>query len=160
MKLSTIVCLSVLMLGVVYTICDAGENEQMQFEDMLKQPEDHWYELKMMGMKMGYIHIFLEKTKFQGEDMIRSRIDRVMQLKGGKNSLKIQTTLIDYSDSNFKPRYFMLTSNESGEKNVEGEVRDGTVYVTTTLNGEVTESEIEIPDNTISDTVAVNSMIK
>jgi hypothetical protein len=140
-------------------ICEAAETEQLKFEEMLKHPEEHWYNLNMMGMKVGYMHIFLEKTEYQGEEMLRSRTDTVMQLKGFGKTVKIEINRIEYSDSNFMPRYFVSTSNESGEKKVEGKIKDNIAYMKITLNGETTESEVAVPDNTISDTVAVNYLL-
>ena len=159
MKLSKFVGISVLLLVAIVLICEASETDQLKFEEMLKQPEEHWYDLTMMGMKIGYMHIYLEKTEYQGEEMIRSRTDMVMQFKGFGNNMKIEMNRIEYSDSNFKPRYFVLTSNESGEKKVEGKIKDNVAYMKTTLNGQTTESEIAVPENTISDTVAVNYLL-
>lgn len=159
MKQLKYVWLSVLLMMVLYPICDAMEIEQMEFENMLKQPQEHWYDMSMMGMKIGYMHIFLEKAEYEGEEMIRSRINTVMQLKGFGNNMKIEMNRIEYSDSNFMPRYFVSTSNESGEKKVEGKIKDGTAYMTITLNGETTKSEVAVPDEVISDTVAVNYLL-
>jgi len=159
MKLSQFVWISALLLTVFCSICEAAETEKLKFEEMLKQPEEHWYDLTMMGMKIGHLHIFLEKAEYQGDEMIRSRTDMVMQLKGFGNNVKIETNRIEYSDSNFMPRYFVLTSNESGQKQVEGKFKDGVAYIETTLNGETTESGITVPDNTIFETVAANYLL-
>ncbi len=159
MKQSQFIWISALLLTVLCLICEAAETEQLKFEEMLKQPEEHWYDLTMMGMKIGYMHIYLEKTDYQGEEMIRSRTDMVMQFKGLGNNMKIEMNRIEYSDSNFMPRYFVLTSNESGEKKVEGKIKDNVAYMKTTLNGQTTESEIAVPKDTISDTVAVNYLL-
>ncbi len=159
MKLSKFVWISVLLLTVLCSICEAAETENLKFEEMLKHPEEHWYDLTMMGRKIGHMHIFLEKADYQGEEMIRSRTDMVMQLKGFGNNMKIEMNRIEYSDSNFMPRYFLLTSNESGEKKVEGKIKDNVAYMKTTLNGQTTESEIVVPEDTISETVAVNYLL-
>ena len=142
-----------------YAICEAGEAEQMKFEEMLEHPEEHWYDLTMMGMKIGYMHIYLEKTEYQGEEMIRGRTDIVMQIKGFGKEMKIEINRVEYADSNFMPRYFVQTSNESGEKKVEGKIKDNVAYMKTTLNGQITESEIAVPEGTISDAVAVNYLL-
>ena len=159
MKLSSFFWVSVLLLMALCQICDTVEIEEGEFEKMLKHPEEHWYDLTMMGMKIGYMHVYLEKVEYQGEDMLRSRMDMVMQLKGFGTKMKIETNRIEYSDSKFMPRYFVSTSNESGLKQVEGEIKDGVAYITTTINGETTESEVPMPDDTISDTVAVTYLL-
>ena len=159
MKLSHFVCISVLLLTVLCSICEAAETEQLKFEEMLKQPEEHWYDLTMMGMKIGHMHIFLEKAEYQGEEMMRGRIDMMMQFKGFGDNVKFETNRIEYSDSNFMPRYFVLTSNQSGQKQVEGKIKDGVAYIATTLNGETTESEVAVADNTIFETVAANYLL-
>ncbi len=159
MKLSKFVWISALLLVAIVLICEASETDQLKFEEMLKQPQEHWYDLTMMGMKIGYMHIYLEKTEYQGEEMIRSRTDMVMQFKGLGNNMKIEMNRIEYSDSNFMPRYFVLTSNESGEKKVEGKIKDNVAHIETTLNGQTTKSEIDVPDDTISDTVAVSYLL-
>lgn len=159
MKLLKFVLLSVLFLMAFNSICEAVEIEEGEFEKMLKHPEEHWYDLTMMGMKIGYMHIYLEKSEYQGEEMLRSRTDMVMQLKGFGKKMEIEMNRIEYSDSNFKPRYFVLTSNESGEKKVEGKIKDNVAYMKTTLNGQTTESEVGVPDDTISDTVAVSYLL-
>ncbi len=159
MKLSSFFWVSVLLLMALCQICDTVEIEEGEFEKMLKHPEEHWYDLTMMGMKIGYMHVYLEKVEYQGEDMLRSRMDMVMQLKGFGTKMKIETNRIEYSDSKFMPRYFVLTSNESGLKQVEGKIKDGVAYITTTINGETTESEVPMPDDTISDTVAVTYLL-
>ena len=159
MKQLQFIWISALLLTVLCLMCEAVETEQLKFEEMLKQPEEHWYDLTMMGMKIGHLHIFLEKTEYQGEEMIRSRTDMVMQFKGLGNNMKIEMNRIEYSDSNFMPRYFLLTSNESGEKKVEGRIKDNIAYMKTTLNGQTTESEIAVPEDTISDTVAANYLL-
>ncbi len=159
MKLSKFFWLSVLLFIISYPICEAVEIEEGEFEKMLKHPQEHWYDLAMMGMKIGHMHIYLEKAEYQGEEMLRSRTDMVMQLKGFGKKMKIEINRIEYSDSNFIPRYFVSTSNESGLKQVEGKIKDGVAYITTTLNGETTESEVAVPDDTISDTVAVTYLL-
>lgn len=159
MKLSQFVWISTLLLTVLCLIGEAAETEQLKFEEMLKQPEEHWYDLTMMGMKIGHMHIFLEKAEYQGKEMIRSRMDIVMQFKGFGNDMKMEINRIEYLDSNFMPRYFVSTSNESGLKQVEGKIQDGVAYITITLNGQTTESEIPVPENTISDAVAVNFLL-
>lgn len=155
--------LYITLVGIVLVsssaICLAVENEQVATEKDSKYPIEHWFNLTMMGMKIGYVHQFVDKTVSQGEEMIRSKTSMVMQFSGGGNDIRVENNRIEYSDSNFMPRYFVYTSDESGEKRIEGKIKDGTAYITTTINGETTESEVAIPPDTISDSVAVDSLL-
>ena len=143
--------LLVLLFTVMTTITHAVEIENGEFENMLQQPQEHWYNFTLMGKKIGYLYNYIEKTDYQGEPAIRSRTDLVMHFKAIGTDLKIEQTRIEYAGPDLMPRYFLLTSNESGLKQVEGKVIDGTAYITTTLNGETTETEADIPPDTISE---------
>ena len=57
------------------------------------------------------------------------------------------------------PRHFLSTSNESGLKQIEGRIVDGIAHVKTTLNGEITESEIPVPSDTVSEYTGVASLL-
>lgn len=149
----------VLLFIVIATTTHAVEIEQVEFENMLQHPQEHWYNLTLMGVKTGYVHTYLEKAGYQGEMMIRNRTDLVIHFKAGRANLKIETTRIEYTDSDLMPRYFFSTSNESGLKQVEGKISDGVAYISTTLNGETTESEVTVPSGTVSETIAVNYLV-
>lgn len=159
MKLFQKITLIFILFITISSISYAVENEQVETEMDLKYPQEHWYNLTMMGMKVGYVHQFIDKTVYQGEDMIRTKTDMVMQFKGAGNDLRVENNRIEYSDAKFMPRYFVMTSNESGEKRVEGKIIDGIAYITTTINDEDTKTEVAIPQNTISDSVAVDNLL-
>ena len=143
--------LPVLLFTVMTTITHAVEIEIGEFETMLQQPQEHWYSFTLMGTKIGYLHTYIEKADYQGEPAIRSRTDLVMHFKAIGTDLKIEQTRIEYAGTDLIPRYFLLTSNESVLKQVEGKVVDGIAYITTTLNGETTEAEVDVPPDTISE---------
>ncbi len=159
MKVLKFAWLSVLLLMVLCLSCKPVETGQVEFEKMLEHPEEHWYDLKRMGMKYGHIRIYLEKVQYKGKEMIRSRMDIVMRTNDFGKETKIETKRIQYLDSNFALRYFVFTSNASGAMQVEGTIRDSVAYITTTLNGETTESEVAVPDDTLSDIVVVNYLL-
>ena len=148
-----------IMLITISSICVAVESEQVETEIDLKYPQEHWYNLTMMGMKIGHVYQFIDKTVYQDEEMIRTKTDMVMQFKGAGNDLRVENNRVEYSDSTFMPRYFVMTSNEGGDKRVEGKIIDGVAYITTTMNGEETETEVTVPPNTISDSVAINNLL-
>ena len=159
MKLFHKILILYILLVTISSICVAVESEEVETVKDVKYPQEHWYNLTMMGMKIGYVHQFIDKTVYQGEDMIRTKTDMVMQFKGAGNDLRVENNRIEYSDAKFMPRYFVMTSNESGEKRVEGKIIDGVAYITTTINDEETKTEIAIPPNTISDSVAVDNLL-
>lgn len=159
MKLLKFVWLFALLLSVFYPICEAVEIEAVEFEKILQHPQEHWYNLTMLGKKIGYIHLFLERAEYQGEEMLRIKTDTIMQLSALGKKMNIEINRIEYTDSNFMPRYVVSTSNESGLKQIEGKIKDGIAYITTTLNGQITESEVAVPDNTISDSGALHYLL-
>lgn len=146
-------CLSLSSISV------AEENEQVETAKDSKYPQENWFNLTMMGMKIGYVYQFADKTIYKGEEMFRNKTDMVMQFIGGGNGIKVENNRIEYSDLKFMPRHFIYTSDESGEKRVEGNINDGIANITTTINGETTETEITIPPDTISDTVAIEKLL-
>ena len=148
-----------IMIITISSICVAVESEQVETEKDSQYPQEHWYNLTMMGMKIGYVHQFIDKTVYQGEEMLRSKTDMVMQFKGAGNEMRVENNRIEYSDAKFMPRYFVMTSNESGEKRVEGKIIDGVAHITTTMNGVETETEVAIPPSTISDSAAVDNLL-
>ena len=158
MKFLKFAWLFVLLLTVLCPSCKPVETEQVEFEKMLEHPE-HWYDLKMRGMKYGHMHLYLEKGKYQGKEMIKSRMDIVVQTNLFGKERKIKTKRIQYLDSNFVPRYFVFTSNESGDMRVEGKIKEGVAYITTTLNGETTQTEVAVPNDTISNVIPVNYLL-
>lgn len=159
MKLFQRVTLIFIMVITLSSICVAVESEKVETEKDFKYPQEHWYNLTMMGMKIGYVHQFIDKTVYHGEEMMRTKIDMVMQFKGVGNNLRVENNRIEYSDAKFMPRYFLMTSNESGEKRVEGKILDGIAYIKTMINGEETEAEVSVPPNTISDSVAIDNLL-
>ena len=79
----------------------------------------------------------MDNAVYKGEDVLRTRTDMVIEIKRGDFALRFDNTRISYvgMESCF-PRYFVLTSNESGaEKRVEGRVEDGFAHIETTLAG-------------------------
>ena len=129
-------------------------------ENMPQNPQEHWYDLTLMNTKIGYMHTSSEKTEYEGEAVDRNKINMVMSLKGLGSDVTIESTRVEYIGSDLMPRHFLLTSNESGSKQVEGRIVDGVAHIKTTLNGETTESEVPVPSDTISEYTGVESLFQ
>ena len=128
--------------------------------DMAAKPNEHWYNLILMNNKIGYMHTSSDKTEYEGEEVDRTKIDMVMNLKGLGTDLTIEITRVEYTGADLMPRYFLSTSNASGLKQVEGRIVDGTASIKTTLNGETTESEVVVPPDTVSEYTGVESLFE
>ena len=121
-----------------------------EIEKMMQLPQDDWLNLTLMGTKIGYAHIYTEKSSYENEEAIRVRADMVMDLQRTGTGLRLTTTRISYVGMDLVPRYFISTSNETGqEKRVEGHIKEGVAYLETSLAGKTTHSETSIPADTI-----------
>ena len=121
-----------------------------QVEKMFRLPQDDWLNLELMGTKAGHAHIYMDNAVYEGENLLRTRVDMVIEVKRGDWELRFENTRISYMGMDLVPRHFVLTSNETGaEKRVEGHVKDGIAYVKTTLAGKTTQSEKSIPPDAI-----------
>ena len=159
MKLYTIIGLSIFcLMMLIQNVCSV-EMDKVDFDMMFEKSQEHWYNLHMMNKKIGFVHTFLEKTIYNNEEMLRIKTDINMELSGLGKKFTIETNRIEYLDSELKPRYFFSTSNESGEKHTEGKIIDNIAYISTTLNGKTTKVEVEIPNDTISESAAVEHLI-
>ena len=127
-----------------------GKVDPAEIEKMMQLPQDDWLNLTLMGTKIGYAHIYIEKSVYEGEAAIRARTDMVMDLKRTGTGLRLTTTRISYVGMDLVPRYFITTSNETGqERRVEGRIRNSVAYLETSLTGKTTHSEIPISADTI-----------
>jgi hypothetical protein len=140
-----------LLLSVIkWASAQAVTIDPTEVEKMMQLPQDDWLNLTLMGTKIGYAHIYMEKSQYEGEPAIRTRVDMVMELRRTGTGLRLATTRISYIGMDLVPRYFVSTSNETGqEKRVEGRVKNGIAYLKTTLAGRTTESQQPIPNDTI-----------
>ena len=148
--------ISVLFLMVLPLVGKAKETEQVNLEDKLSMPQEHWYNINMLGKKIGYVHTYFDFVDFQGERMLQSRTDINFQVKGFGNDIVIASTRIEYSDLKFNPRYFTYKENKPDERQLEGEIIDHVAHIKTTLNSQVTESEVVLPKDTIFNSVLSN----
>ncbi len=152
-------CIAAMLCLQAATSADAADEEQSTFQNMLNHPQEHWYNLTLMNTKIGYMHTSTEETEYQGEQVARNKTDIVMNFKALGTDITVEITRVEYIGSDLTPRYFLSTSNESGLKQIEGQIVDGIAHVKTALNGEITESEISVPPDTISEYTGVASLL-
>ena len=133
--------------------------KQSVLDNMLQNPNEHWYNLTLMNTKIGYMHTSAEETEYQEEQVTRNKTDIVMNFKALGTDITVEITRVEYIGSDLTPRHFLSTSNESGLKQIQGQIIDGIAHVKTTLNGETTESEIPVPPDTISEYTGVTSLL-
>jgi len=113
-------------------------------------PQDDWLNLTLMGTKIGYAHIYMDKSKYEGQDAIRIRSGMNMILKRSGLGIELKRVKIAYFDLDFTPLYFVTNSNETGaDKKVEGKIEDNVVTIKTTLSGQTTELQKEIPEDVV-----------
>ena len=129
-------------------------------KNMSQNPQEHWYSLTLMNIKIGYMHSSTEKAEYQGETVDRNKVDIVMNFKALGTAVTVELTRVEYTGPDAMPRHFLSTSNESGLKQVEGSIIDGVAYIKTTLNGETTELETPVPSDTISEHIGVTSLLR
>ena len=163
------VCLATILLNFdlqAATLADAANEGQRTFENMLKHPQEHWYNLTLMNTKIGYMHtsygrgyLVPTKNEYQGQEVARNKTDIVMNFKALGTDITVEITRVEYIGPDLMPLHFLSTSNESGLKQIEGRIVDGIAHVRTTLNGEITESEIPVPSDTISEHTGVASLL-
>ena len=144
---------------IVAATAHVAAQGQSAFQKMSQYPQEHWYNVTLMGTKIGYMHTYRENAVYQEEAVKRNKVDMVMSLKGLGTNLTIETTRLEYTCADLMPRYFLSTSNEDGSKQVEGRIVDGIAYIKVTLNGETTESETPVPPGTVSEFMSIDALL-
>lgn len=113
-------------------------------------PQDDWLNLTLMGTKIGYAHIYMDKSKYDGQDAILIRSEMSMKLKRIGLGIELHRSKTAYFDLNLLPLYFVTNSNETGEdKKIEGKIENNVVSIKTTLSGQTKEIQKIIPENVI-----------
>ena len=143
--------ISVFVAAVLLPACSLRRHTPLP-----ERPQESWYSLTLMNAKIGYQHSSSENVEYQGEMVRRTKTDTIMNFKALGSDLTIKITRVTYTGSDLMPRYFLLTSNESGLKQVDGRIIDGVAHIKTTLNGEVTHTEVPIPSGTISERKSID----
>lgn len=116
----------------------------------MELPQDDWLNLTLMGTKIGYAHVYMDESKYEGQDAIRIKSEMNMKLKRVGLGIELSRVKVAYFSLNFAPLHFVINSNETGEnKTVEGKIKDNVVSMKTTLSGQTTEMQKEIPDDVV-----------
>ena len=144
----------------IESVTSEKDKLHITFENMPQDLREQWYSLSLMNIKVGYMHVSLEETEYQGEPVIRNKFNMVMNFKALGTDVTQETTRAEYTGFDLMPRYFLSTSNESRLKQVEGRIVDGIAYIKTTLNGETTESKVPVPPGTISEYPGLQSLFR
>ncbi len=148
--MKTIVFLCLLSMSTGFSLGATPELDSVEGKNCMFLPQDDWFSLQLMGTKIGYAHISLENSEYATQHAIRVDTDTVMKLNRGGTAIRLESRRIAYFGADLLPRYFSLSSNESGaEKRVEGVVKDGVVHIKTFLAGVHSRSEEPFPRGTI-----------
>ena len=117
---------------------------------MRNLPYESWMNATMLGVKIGYLHIKVERAKYNGQDVMRVDSGTFTEIKRFGMSIKLTKTKMFYIWDDLTPMYFTSRSDETGqEKLVEGTVQNGVIKMKTTLEGRTTEKVQKLPPNTI-----------
>ena len=117
---------------------------------MKNLPYESWMNATMMGVKVGYLHVRVDRAKYNGQNVLRVDSDTFTEIKRFGMSIKLTKTKMFYINDDLTPVYFLSRSDETGqEKIVEGTVQDGVVEMKTTLGGRTTEKTQKLPPGTI-----------
>jgi hypothetical protein len=141
-----------LIASLIFILMQAVNAQAVEIDKMIQLPQDNWLNLTLMGTKIGYAHIYMEQSEYEGEAAIRIRTDVAMDLKRTGIPFRSENAQVSYVGMDGRPRHFISLANETGqEKRVEGRVKDGVVYLETTLAGETKQSQQPIPPETVSE---------
>ena len=143
---------------IVAATAHVAAQGQSAFQKMSQYPQEHWYDITLMGTKIGYAHMFAEQAEYQGQTVTRNKIATVMNFQGLGTDITVETTWLEYTGADFKPLYFLSTSNESGSKQIEGRIVDGVASIKTTLEDETTQSEVFVPVYAVSEFFDINAL--
>ena len=139
----------------------AAEIDTAEIMKMMQLPQDNWMNVTLTGTKIGYIHTYMEQSEYEGEPVIRIRVDNVMDLRRAGTPFRAEAARVTYVGMDGQTRHFISVSNETGhEKRVEGRVQDGTLYLKTTLDGETKQSQRTMPSETISEMMVTARLLK
>lgn len=113
-------------------------------------PYESWMNANMMGVKVGYLYIKVDRAKYNDQDVLRVDSGMFTEINRFGVSIKLTKTKLFYIKEDLTPLYFLSKSNETGqEKIVEGTVKNGIVQIKTTLEGKTTEKYQKLPSDAI-----------
>ncbi len=125
----------------------AQENKSIWMKNL---PYETYMNATMMGVKVGYLHIRVDRAMYNGKNVLRVNSGMFTELKRFGSSIKLSKTKMFYIDDNLTPLYFLSRSDETGQdKIVEGTLQEGTVAIKTTLEGRTTNKQQKLPPDVI-----------
>ena len=129
---------------------ETGKISFRKDKNNMKLLQDDWLNLILMGTKIGYAHIFMDKSQYEGKDAIRIRFEMSLRVKRAGFGIELSRVKIAYFDLNLSPLYFVTNSNETGEdKKIEGKVENNVVTIRTTLSGQTIQVQKNIPEGVV-----------
>ena len=70
----------------------------MASENMTQNPQEHWYSITLMNIKIGYMHSSTEKVEYQGETVDRNKVDIVMNFKALGTAVQLKLRGLSIQD--------------------------------------------------------------
>jgi len=117
---------------------------------MKNLPYESWMNATLMGVKVGYLHLYADRTNYNGQNVLRVNSMMFSEIKRFGSSIQITKTKMFYLKDDLNPVYFVSRSNETGqEKVVEGVISNGIANIKTTLEGKTTERQQKLSPNVI-----------
>ena len=121
----------------------ASEVKSVWMKDL---PYESWMNATLMGVKVGHLHIYTDRTIYEGQSVLRVNSDMFTEIKRFGLSIKNTKTKLFYLQDDLTPVYFLSKSDETGqEKTTEATINNGIIKMKTTLEGNSTEREIKLP---------------
>lgn len=138
----------VVMILFITLIGGTAQSQETKSVWMKNLPYETWMNATMMGVKVGYLHIQVDRAVYNGQNVLKVDSGMFTELKRFGASIKLTKTKMFYINDDLTPLYFLSRSDETGEdKIVEGTVQNGTVIMKTTLDGKTTEKQQKLlPD--------------
>jgi hypothetical protein len=78
---------------------------------------DYWYEMSLMGQKMGYLHQTVAKTKYQGADCYKYTEESLSKRKDDVGNIQeSRDVTVYYTDMGFAPLYSIKKEQDGSQK--------------------------------------------
>lgn len=145
-----ILFISIIMFLLTSRFSENAFSSEIKSVWMKNLPYESWMNATMMGVKVGYLHIQVDRAKYNDQDVLRVDSDMFTEINRFGISIKMTKTKLFYIKDDLTPLYFQSKSDETGqEKVVEGTVKNGMVQIKTTLEGKTTEKYLKLPPDAI-----------
>lgn len=115
-------------------------------------PRQDWYRLELFGVHVGWMSLEAERSAWGGRSAICVRTELILSLLRSGTSIELRRVRsVFFSDVfPFESYAFQMTTNESGSPRfVEGQVVEGTLHMTTRLDGRTSTETFPFPLGTL-----------